>query len=166
MVKQFEEADLRTYKLCFAIKTRLKTGLFGSVIIRKLNQEIAKPVFEILHTRDFNPNIKEFIIYKTNLQEEHLAGVLIALCNYYYSLKADNELLVNEYTAPELLANNEIYFVCQCKNCLTIYDAFWGDEQQNVAAGTDFNALSVYQCPTCEAPKEEFVRIAKPAAIF
>ena len=35
LVMEFEEIDLRTYQLCFAIKTQPKTGLPGSVIIKK-----------------------------------------------------------------------------------------------------------------------------------
>lgn len=28
-----------------------------------------RPYFEIEHTRDFNPNTKDFVIYKTDLQQ-------------------------------------------------------------------------------------------------
>src|SRR3569833_423724 len=35
LVREFEEADIRTYRLSFAIKTQAQTGLLGSVVIRK-----------------------------------------------------------------------------------------------------------------------------------
>jgi rubredoxin len=167
LVKQFEEADLRTYRLCFAIKTHLKSGLFGSIIIRKLLDETDQGAkFEIIHTRDFNPNTKDFIVYKTNLQQAQLASELITLCDYYYGLKVDNEIsALNESVAEEATADAEKHFVYQCKNCLTIYDQFWGDEQNGIAAGTNFAALTVYHCPTCDAPKEDFMKVEKPVLI-
>lgn len=80
---------------------------------------------------------------------------MIALCDYYYGLKVDNELSVlNETVVDEEIAAT--YFVYQCKNCLTIYDQFWGNELNGIAAGTDFLTLADYQCPTCEAPKTDF----------
>ncbi|MGI4750787.1 MAG: rubredoxin [Janthinobacterium lividum] len=166
LVKTFETADLRTYRLCFAIKTHLKSGLFGSIIIKKtLDKNSTNPYFEIEHTRDFNPNTKDFVLYKTGLLREELAAELIVLCNYYYGLKADNELFVlNEVVAEEALA--ETYVVHQCKNCLTVYDQVWGDELNGVAAGTDFADLAVYQCPTCDAPKTDFMAVEKSISAF
>ncbi|MGI4019934.1 MAG: rubredoxin [Janthinobacterium lividum] len=167
LVRQFEETDLRTYRLCFAIKTHLKSGLFGSIIIRKLLDETNQSsLFEIMHTRDFNPNTKDFIVYKTALQQQQLASELVMLCDYYYGLKMDNELAVlTETVAEEAVAASETYFVYQCKNCLTIYDQFWGDELNGIVAGTNFADLIVYQCPTCDAPKADFVAVEKPAQI-
>ncbi|MFD2148026.1 rubredoxin [Mucilaginibacter antarcticus] len=57
LVQQFEGADLRTYQLSFAIKTQPKTGLQASVVLKKT----ASGLYDILHTRDFNPNSKEEI---------------------------------------------------------------------------------------------------------
>ncbi len=168
LVKQFEEADLRTYKLCFAIKTHLKSGLFGSIIIRKLldkpNQE---QLFEILHTRDFNPNTKEFIVYRTDLQQCDLGDELISLCKHYYGLQIGQELPTsNEIIAEKTPVDIETYFIYQCKSCLTIYDEFWGDELYGISAGTDFETLTTYCCPTCDSPKENFLPLTKPLPVF
>ena len=35
LVRYFNEGDVRTYQLCFAIKTQPQTGLFGSVVVRR-----------------------------------------------------------------------------------------------------------------------------------
>lgn len=163
LVKAFETADLRTYRLCFAIKTQLKSGLFGSIIIKKIpDKNSIEPLFEIEHTRDFNPNTKDFVRYKTGLLREELAAELIALCDYYYGLKADNELAqLNETVLDETPANAATYFVYQCKNCLTIYDELWGDELNNAPAGTNFLTLNDYCCPTCDAPKTDFFPVEK-----
>ncbi|MGI4728483.1 MAG: rubredoxin [Janthinobacterium lividum] len=163
LVRLFEAADLRTYRLCFAIKTHLKSGLFGSIIIKKIpDKNSIEQLFEIEHTRDFNPNTKDFMLYKTGLLREELAAELIVLCDYYYGLKADNELaLLNENTLEETAADAETYFIYQCKNCLTVYDQVWGDALNDVAIDTDFLSLASYQCPVCEAPKTDFVAVEK-----
>ena len=55
------------------------------------------------------------------------------------------------------------HLVYQCRNCFTVYDEAYGDELGEVAAGTPFEALTTYHCPTCEAPKEEFVPVEMQA---
>ncbi|RYE06726.1 MAG: rubredoxin, partial [Sphingobacteriaceae bacterium] len=163
LVQAFEAEDLRTYRLCFAIKTHLKSGLFGAIIIKKIpDKNSIEQLFEIEHTRDFNPNTKDFVLYKTALLREELASELIMLCDYYYGLKADNELaLLNEVAVEELFTAAETYFVYQCKNCLTIYDQVYGDELNGISAGSDFLSLTDYECPTCEAPKSDFLAVEK-----
>ncbi len=163
LVKCFEAADLRTYRLCFAIKTQLKSGLFGAIIIKKIaGKNSIEQLYEIEHTRDFNPNTKDFVVFKTALLRDDLAAELIALCDYYYGLKADNELnLLNEMPVEELVTAAETYLIYQCKNCLTIYDQVYGDELNGIAAGTDFLSLTAYECPICEAPKTDFLPVEK-----
>ena len=165
LVKQFEEVDLRTYRLCFAIKTHLKSGLFGSVIIRKITDEAEEEaVFEILHTRDFNPNTKNFISYKTDLKQQELSRELIALCNTYYNSRVNQEpVSSNDVVAEDTSDQEAAYFVYQCKNCLTVYDKFYGDELNGITAGTDFADLITYQCPTCDSPKADFAAVEKPS---
>ena len=77
LIRQFDKDDVRTYGLCFAIKTKPNTGLFGSIIIRKLinsspNQRKNLDRYDILYTRDFNPNGKEFILFRKDVQKENL----------------------------------------------------------------------------------------------
>jgi rubredoxin len=159
LVTEFEEADLRTYRLSFAIKKQPKTGLFGSVIIRKQPTEL----FEIIHTRDFNPNSKDFVTYRENIEEKDLGIHLIDLCNLFYSTQSDD----SEFEPPhdaDAADNivNEVRTIYQCKNCLTIYDEAYGDEFNDIPAGTAFIAISDdYCCPTCDSVKEDFLLIEK-----
>ena len=53
----------------------------------------------------------------------------------------------------------EIY---QCNNCLTRYDKVYGDYVNNIDKQVDFTELANYQCPVCEAPKDEFSLIEAP----
>ncbi len=156
LVRCFEEADLRTYRLSFAIKTQPKTGLLGSIIIKKHSPGI----FDILHTRDFNPNNKDYVNYLDNVREADLAPQLIQLCEHYYALAANNISLATSSTqskeAGETIDRNPVY---QCRNCLSIYDQRYGDEVNGIAKGTRFQNIENYACPVCESPKADFVAV-------
>lgn len=158
LVREFEEADVRTYRLSFAIKTRPKTGLSGSVIIK----EQAVDLFEIWHTVNFNPNEKDYFNYKKRVSRNDLGKQLINLCNEYYSLANYRPTPADNFNdeADELAVNQEILY--QCKHCKTIYDKAYGDEWNNIPAGTDFEAIGDnYVCPVCEAAKDSFELIEK-----
>ncbi|MHA6247368.1 rubredoxin [Pontibacter sp. CAU 1760] len=167
LVRQFNDEDVRTYRLCFAIKTQPKTGLFGSIIIRTQhrNPQLANrdaESFEILHTREFNPNSKDFVVFRSGLSRTELSPALIELCNYYYELQSEPELMANvayleeEATASAVAAVLPVY---QCRHCFTVYDERYGEEASGIMAGTPFTSLQHYQCPTCEATKEAFVQV-------
>ena len=156
LVREFEEADLRTYRLSFAIKTQPKTGLLGSVVIKKQSPG----VFAIQHTRDFNPNSKSLIAYKNELSANDLAPALTELCEHYYSTSAKDTTQLssneNKKDGKETINHRMVY---QCKNCLSIYDERYGDELNGITAGTHFENLENYTCPVCESAKEEFAII-------
>ncbi|WP_255563570.1 rubredoxin [Mucilaginibacter rivuli] len=159
LVREFEEADTRTYRLCFAVKTKRKSGLFGSVIINKLRSgsKGSEDIFEILHTRDFNPNSKDFVVFRPKVAKPDISTHLMALCDMFYELQ-DNEgnqpaqlpTVAEANAAPD----KQVY---QCKNCMTVYDEIYGDDINNIAPGTKFETIEQYQCPTCDSPKQDFV---------
>lgn len=154
LVREFEEADLRTYRLSFAIKTQSKTGLLGSVVIKKQSPGI----FAIQHTRDFNPNNKDFVPYKDDLSTNELALNLAELCEHYYSTSSKDTSLVKSNEDED--ENNHITHhrkVHQCKNCLSIYDERYGDALNGISAGTRFESIENYICPVCESAKSDFV---------
>jgi len=156
LVREFEAHDLRTYRLCFAIKMQPKTGLPGSVIIKKR----APGIFDILHTRDFNPNTKDDVIYKEKVPVADLGQCLIELCNYFYGILIDDSVVLSvAETETEEKAGKEAPPVYQCKNCFSIYDQTYGDAMNGIAPGVDFELLADYSCPVCESSKESFIRI-------
>lgn len=160
LVRRFDSADIKTNDLCFAIKTQPRSGLFGSVIIKKLpnfkkGQARITNRFDILYTRDFNPNSKDYIQYKNKVSFADLESHLIALSKFYYEQKGVNELLVNDLkvddqrTEPFAALTRTIH---QCKRCFTIYDDQYGDETCGVKPGTSFENLPPgYCCPVCES---------------
>lgn len=157
LVREFEESDLRTYRLSFAIKTQPKTGLLGSVIIKTQ----PSGTFEILHTVDFNPNSKNYVSYKRRVKRKDLVNQLEALCNSYYRL-SEKKIKVGPAAnkdTEELPASYDILY--QCKHCLTLYDEAYGDELNAIPAGTPFTDIDTYTCPVCESTKDSFELVEK-----
>jgi rubredoxin len=152
IVKDFEEADLRTYKLTFAIKTQAQTGLTASIIIRK------QPAggFLISYTHDFNPNSRDYISYRKDVMQEQLSEHLITLCEQYYGLKGNYPDLgaIDRQEIVVPIIQLKIY---QCPHCLTRYDKRYGYPLNNVNKNIDFETLIDYLCPVCDAPGIEFV---------
>jgi rubredoxin len=168
LINEFNKVDLRTFKLCFAIKTNPKSGLFGSVIIRKQASNLDEDYrFDILHTTDFNPNSKNFTLYKENISKVSLAEALVQLCDNYYQLQTLSESASeHNYYEPEANKENEQTLVHQCSHCLTIYDETWGDEANGVPSGTNFSDLTEeYSCAICGAAKSDIIPILKESVL-
>ncbi len=165
LVKRFEEADLRTYRLCFAIKTKPNTGLFGSVIIRKRNtrNEADEMLYEVLHTKNFNPNSKDFILFKEGATATELAESLMALCEHYYRLQSSLSLPALNEVKEVIVDETEVY---QCIHCQSVYDELFGEEWNGLEPGVKFETLGTHRCSVCDSPKEDFVwiKLKKPAA--
>lgn len=162
LVRELEEADTRTYRLCFAVKLRPKSGLFGSVFItRKRNKEL----FDISYTRDFNPNSKILTTYRTDLKREQLSACLIQLCDHFYAIQNSNistEISTTGTTDIFALPQKQVH---QCRHCLTIYNEEYGDDVNQIVPGTTFASIANYDCPTCGADKTEFVLICEPVVL-
>jgi len=172
LVRYFNEEDIRTYQLCFAIKTQPRTGLFGSVIIRSQFDSITRTglhaeQFEILHTRDFNPNSKDFVSFRRKVSRENLPWYLAQLCDMFYEQQAAPPLPAAppEEPAPAA-AEAAAPLLYQCRHCGTVYEQAYGDPAQGVPAGTPFGALKSYQCATCEAPAKDFMAVSSPHGLL
>ncbi|MNS85362.1 Rubredoxin-2 [compost metagenome] len=164
LARKFDSTDLKTHGLCFAIKTQPRTGLFGSVVIKKLHnyrKDNAKSTdrFDILYTPNFNANSKNYIAYKKRIVLTELDTHLAELCRLYYEEKGLNDEfnneLIDDSKQEETTALKMVY---QCKSCLSIYDEAYGDELNNITVGVSFENLPPdYCCPICENGKVNFV---------
>ena len=168
LVRYFNEEDIRTYQLCFAIKTQPKTGLFGAIVVRSHFDTLTQTglhaeQFEILHTRDFNPNSKDFVSFRKKVGRDNLAWYLAQLCDQFYEQQAapPGGSAAEEAPAPPAVepAEPSMY---QCPRCRTVYDEAYGEPAQGIAPGTPFEALTTYYCSTCEAPAALFVAVGTP----
>jgi len=166
LIRKFDKDDVRTFGLCFAIRTKPKTGLFGSVIIqRKINQTASKrrilDRYDILYTSNFNPNSKDYVLFRRDLAKEDLGTYLISLCKYFYEVQSKEEWILHEaYRHEPLNKNKELKpaaVTYQCSHCFTMYDKAYGDELNDIPAGVEFKDLNEnYECPTCNSPKQDF----------
>jgi rubredoxin len=162
VIRYFDKEDVRTYGLCFAVKTASQSGIFGSVIIRRQNRDTRNRLkslerYEILYTADFNPNSSNYILFRDNVEKENLGVYLVSLCKLYYEMKSNK--VVADIIAPVAPVKPKAadHLLYQCKHCLTIYSEEAGDAVNNIPAGTSFDALAAtYCCPLCEATKDDF----------
>jgi rubredoxin len=163
VIRYFDKEDVRTYGLCFAVKTLSSSGIFGSVIIRKQERDIPNRLkslerYEILYTADFNPNSSDYILFRNNVEKENLGVYLVSLCKMYYESRSNAVLTeVIKPASTPVKVEPEPQLIYQCKHCMTTYNEETGDPDNNIAAGTAFDNLPAsYSCPLCEAPKEDF----------
>jgi rubredoxin len=176
IIRHFDRDDVRTYGLCFAIKTQPKTGLFGSVIIRKKenefhNQRRALDRYDILYTKDFKPNSKEVVLFRKDVEKENLGVYLVSLCKYFYEQQNEADTALHHiYREEEVKAKEEagkLITVYQCRHCLSIYDENYGDESNNISPQTSFAEVAAgYECPICNAPKEDFMPMEKGSNLY
>src|SRR5258708_39297219 len=129
----------------------------GSVIIRRQvnnapNQRKTLDRYDILYTPDFNPNSKEVILFRKDLEKETLGTYLVSLCKYFYELQSEQDLILHQAyrqgTLPRTAgltslagfadlagaadaADPEKEWAYQCRNCLTLSDEIYGDPENH-----------------------------------
>lgn len=166
VVRHFDKEDVRTYGLCFAVQTRPASSMFGSVIIRKQQRKNPNRLksldrFDILYTHDFNPNSNNLILFRNNVEKDHIGTYLVSLCKFFYEQqsRANISLLHTSKETTSIDTNKaSSKIIYQCTHCFTVYDAQLGEPENNILAGTRFEELpSSYHCPLCNAGKEEFI---------
>jgi rubredoxin len=169
LVKYLSEDDTRTFGVCIGIKTRKKSEVFSSILVRrrpliKIGKVGLFYLYDILCAKDFNPNERTGFAYSTGNPKFLLAEQLRRAVLSFYRYGNGERALTSEIAEAKRDAEKPVKdeWVYQCKSCLTVYDEVTGDAENGVDAGTLFNALPAdYVCATCDAPKDNFVRIRK-----
>ena len=169
LVKELNNEDTRTFGICIGIKTRRKSEVFSSILIRR------KPllrifgiemfhVYDILCAHDFNPNERTGFVFSRNNPKFLVAEQLRQAITAFYTNR-DNKVVITEkkvVSRKEKDIKPVIEYMHQCKHCLTVYDAKTGEPENDIAAGTSFESLpGDYTCPLCEGPKNDFVKNEK-----
>ena len=168
VLRYFAKNDTRTFGLCFGIQTRPKSEVFGSVLVRKrpllqLGQLALFSLYDVYFTDNFNPNSRTYHLFERGLFKLHLPNQLNRLCRKFNTgrLKQQTETTRPD-TEKQESAEVERVVAYQCPHCFTIYDEAYGDERQDIQAGTSFDTLPAdYTCATCDAPKAEFEGIKR-----
>ncbi|MES2794607.1 MAG: rubredoxin [Bacteroidota bacterium] len=161
IIREFDEYDVRTFGLSFALQTKPKSEVFGSVVVKRRNTiGSLLPVYDIFHTTNFNPNTREYVLFERSINKSQVAEILQRLCKKYYANISKNLVIQTEKNEAPKIAPEKQRNVHQCKTCFSIYDERFGDSMQNIPAGISFNDLPKnYSCPICEEPKENFEMI-------
>ncbi|MDE3213256.1 MAG: rubredoxin [Bacteroidota bacterium] len=108
LVRYLNNDDTRTFGVCIGIKTRRKSEVFSSILVRKRYLfHIGKfgffTMYDILCAKDFNPNERTDSVYSRNNPKFVLAEQLRrAVLSYYDQLGMDEEkgVLHSTHTSP------------------------------------------------------------------
>jgi rubredoxin len=160
IIREFDDEDVRTFGLSFAVQTRPKSEVFGSVVVKKrLIFGGISSVFDIYHTADFNPNTRELILFEKGVNKAHVPEILQRLSRRFYAQNTKNELTIVKNKSTKIVDLQSIK-VQKCKTCFTIYDERFGDSLNNIPVGIKFEDLPItYCCSVCEGAKSEFVEV-------
>lgn len=161
LVRTLDQFDISTYGLTFGISNYNRDGhYFTSIVVEKnsLPQDLQsikiRDTYNVLYARNFDPNTREYQVHVQDVDKLELPTILIELSKKYFEELGSETPSRNIETSAQ---ENEMQEVYQCQDCLTIYNAKYGDLTQNIAAGTLFQDLAEsYCCSICEAAKENF----------
>jgi hypothetical protein len=155
LVKAFDELDARTYGLVFAVKTRHKSEVFGSVIIRREPLfKIGKYEFDgfgllgsynIFYAEDFNPHTRKRKTFKTGLSLARLPEALLSLTKKYYRELATVDKALKIKVKQDKHIEPFVEMHTRCRDCWTVL------EPQTLI------------CPTCEAEIADFEQVTLPS---
>jgi rubredoxin len=168
LVRTLDQFDISTYGLTFGISDYNREGhYFTSIVVEKnampkdLESIKIRATYNVLFAKNFDPNTREYIVHTQDVDKLELPNILIELSKKYF------EALGN--TLPEELNNTtkkvkSVQDVHQCQECLTVYNAEYGDIVQGIAKGVLFKDLPAdYCCPLCESPKSNFTALVHVA---
>lgn len=172
IIRHFDKEDVRTYGLSFCIQLKKKTGMFGSVVIRKCdsthisNRLKSLERYDILYTTTFNPNEQELVMFRENVAKEYLGTYLVSLSKFFYEdIGTRRRPATNMITeTPAIQEKKQTHY---CSACFTVYDETSGDPSQNIVAGTLFTQLpATYICPTCDEPVAHFKTTLQASSVI
>ena len=161
IVQNFDQNDISTYGLTFSItNSSSKSSYFTAIVVEKnsppsiVKDFEVRDTYNVLYCENFNPNTQKYKIYAQDVDKIELSGLLMELSQLYFD-EFGNETQDSETYKKNQKSEN--ITVHQCTECLTLYDATFGDEKANIKPGTPFESLAEsYQCSVCEASLENF----------
>src|SRR5688572_9333631 len=151
LVKYLNDDDTRTFGVCIGIKTKMKSEVFSSILVRR------KPLirigkfgflylYDILCAKDFNPNERTGYAYSKDNPKFLLAEQLRRAILSYYKYQTDKkeeEIIIPGLKKIIVPVEKEGDIVYQCKNCLTVYDEQIGEPENGIDPGTLFKQLQI-----------------------
>ncbi len=166
IVKSFDQNDISTYGMTFGISNHGEDKSYFTTAMVEKNKtpDIVKnfqvrPTFNVLYSKNFDPNSQEYIVYAQDIDKIELPGLLMELSQMYFDQLGETTDKENNKTSDK--TTPVLSEVHQCSECMTIYDSTYGDEKANIAPNTPFEELPEnYTCNVCEGSKKQFSKIA------
>ncbi|MES2828068.1 MAG: rubredoxin [Bacteroidota bacterium] len=160
LVKHLGNDDTRTFGICFGIKTRRKSEVYSSILIRRrylINVLCIKlfAVYDILCAKDFNPNERTGEVFSSNNLKFMLPEQLRRAVIKHYHYKTGNlKTNISKRIDNEKPILIKPQYVHQCPDCLSIYSHLeYNDLPENES------------CTVCETEKKSFVAIENTTLI-
>jgi len=168
LVKRLNNEDTRTFGVCIGIKTRKKSEVFSSILVRRkallsiFGIEIFH-MYDILCAHDFNPNERTGFVFSSNNPKFLLGEQLRRSVTAFYKYRNDKNIITErEIPIQKERKEKATEYVHQCSQCLTIYDEINGEHEKGIEAGIRFESLPEdYTCSLCEGSKDGFKQIEK-----
>jgi rubredoxin len=166
LVEAFNKQDMRTFGICFGIKTVHKTEVFASIMVQRrrfkfFNLIPTFYVYDISYTEDFDPNGRTKVFFDKSIARFNLSEQLRRAVLLYNRQLSENNIknLKNQIKVTDNHESIKVN-VHQCTTCFSIYDHRFGDELAGITAGVVFKNVPVsYACGVCMGPKEDFKKI-------
>lgn len=165
IVRNFDQNDISTYGLTFAIEDRSKKNEhFTSIVIEKNQQPNlvkefdVRPTYNVLYSESFDPNTQKYLVYAQDVDMVELPGLLMELSKMYFSQFNDEDGISSLIeSVDEEILTEQVY---QCSDCLSVYSEDYGDVLAGVGANISFEELpDSYTCGVCESPKSKFEKV-------
>ena len=164
LVNNFDKNDISTYGLTFGITNHIRKAYYFTSIVIEIN---AKPedlkdveirdTYNLLYAKNFDPNTREYILYVQDVDKANLSNLLMELSQLYFDELGTEKETKN---TSKTIKNTVEEIVYQCTDCLTVYNAKYGDITQDILPETTFENLpESYECSLCEAPKSTFEKV-------
>ena len=161
LVTNFDQNDISTYGLTFGISDHTrKTGYFTAIVIEKnevfpdLKKLKIRDTYNLLYAKNFDPNTREYIVHVQEVDKVELPGLLMELSKMYFDQLGNKQQEPAPIVSEKEVMEIEVH---QCSECLTIYDPAFGDIQQGIDPGVNFEELPEdYKCSLCENPKSYY----------
>ncbi|MBZ4191337.1 rubredoxin [Niabella beijingensis] len=168
LVKELNDRDTRTFGLCIGIKTRNKSEVFSSILVKRRPVLSVKGkalfyLFDILCAHEYNPNKRTGFVFSRNRPKFLLGRALrVSVLNFYKSNRSNHMLSHPPDVIKEVYEQKEEW-VYQCKNCLTVCDVPCSATGDGNVAATVEALPEAFVCPLCESGPSDFTLVSKLA---
>ncbi|MCY7359327.1 MAG: rubredoxin [Rudanella sp.] len=151
VLNQLDDTDVRTDALSFALNIPFSEAA-ASVVLQRNGSETT---FDMYQRTGYSTTNSQYVLFAKSQPMAALSESIRQLSMAYYERLSSPETVLPE-PQPEASAERPKILVHQCPNCLSRYDAHFGEPHRSISAGTAFGDLTEYVCGVCEGEKAQF----------